>query len=212
MQAEIRLEQGLKQLNLEISAQAQQKLLAYLQLMLKWNKAYNLTAIRELDSMVIRHLLDSLSILPYITASPILDVGTGAGLPGIPLAICLPDYQFVLLDSNGKKTRFLTQAKIELGIENIEVIHSRIEDYRPAYGFELITCRAFAALNTILDRTQHLVTSGTRVMAMKGKDELPQLAKGYQQLAQHTLQVPWLNEDRQLIEIKPVEITEASGL
>jgi len=205
MQAEIRLQQGITKLGLDIKVETQEKLIAYLQLMLKWNKAYNLTAIRELDSMVIRHVLDSLSILPYINQSPVLDVGTGAGLPGIPLALCLPDYQFVLLDSNGKKTRFLTQAKIELGIENIEVIHSRIEDYKPDFRFEMITCRAFAALNTILDLTQHLVTSSTRVMAMKGKEEMPVLTEGYTQLAQHELQVPWLDEERRLIEIQKTQ-------
>ena len=205
MQAEIRLQQGITKLGLDVTVEAQEKLIAYLQLMLKWNKAYNLTAIRELDSMVIRHLLDSLSILPFINQSPVLDVGTGAGLPGIPLALCLPDYQFVLLDSNGKKTRFLTQAKIELGIENIEVIHSRIEDYKPDFRFEMITCRAFAALNSILDLTQHLVTSSTRVMAMKGKEEMPELAEGYAQLAQHELQVPWLDEERRLIEIQKAQ-------
>lgn len=201
MQAEERLEEGLRKLGLEVSTQTQQKLIDYIQLMLKWNKAYNLTSIRELDSMVIRHVLDSLSILPFIDSSPVLDVGTGPGLPGIPLALCLPDYQFVLLDSNGKKTRFLTQCKIDLKLENIDIIHSRVEDYQPGFGFEIITCRAFAALNTILDRTQHLLTSTTRVMAMKGKDELPELAEGFEQLAQHQLQVPWLDEDRQLIEI-----------
>jgi len=201
MQAEDRLEEGLRQLGLELSAQTQKKLIEYLQLMLKWNKAYNLTAIRELDSMVIRHVLDSVSILPYINSTPVLDVGTGPGLPGIPLALCMPDYQFVLLDSNGKKTRFLTQCKIDLKLDNVDIIHSRVEDYTPGFGFEIITCRAFAALNTILDRTQHLLTSTTRVMAMKGKDELPELAEGYEQLAQHHLQVPWLDEDRQLIEI-----------
>jgi len=205
MQAEIRLQQGVTKLGLDVTVETQEKLIAYLQLMLKWNKAYNLTAIRELDSMVIRHVLDSLSILPYINQSPVLDVGTGAGLPGIPLALCLPDYQFVLLDSNGKKTRFLTQVKIELGIENIEVIHSRIEDYKPDFRFEMITCRAFAALNTILDLTQHLVTSSTRVMAMKGKEEMPVLAEGYTQLAQHELQVPWLDEERRLIEIQKAQ-------
>jgi len=205
MQAEIRLQQGIAKLGLNVTVEMQEKLIAYLQLMLKWNKAYNLTAIRELDSMVIRHVLDSLSILPFIKQSPVLDVGTGAGLPGIPLALCLPDYQFVLLDSNGKKTRFLTQAKIELGIENIEVIHSRIEDYKPGVRFEMITCRAFAALNTILDLTQHLVTSSTRVMAMKGKEEMPALAEGYTQLAQYELQVPWLDEERRLIEIQKIQ-------
>jgi len=205
MQAETRLQQGIEQLGLDVSAETQEKLIAYLQLMLKWNKAYNLTAIREIDSMVIRHLLDSLSIMPFINESPVLDVGTGAGLPGIPLALCLPDHQFVLLDSNGKKTRFLTQAKIELGIENIEVIHSRIEDYKPDFCFEMITCRAFAALNTILDLTQHLVTSSTRVMAMKGKEEMPTLAEGYARSAEHELNVPWLDEERRLIEIKRID-------
>lgn len=201
MQPEDRLQQGIDKLNLDISAEVQQALLDYLRLMQKWNRAYNLTAIRNMDDMVIKHLLDSLSILPFIDASPVLDVGTGAGLPGIPLALCLPDYQFVLLDSNSKKTRFLTQVKIELDIENIEVIHSRIEEYQPSSGFEIITCRAFAALNTVLDRTQHLVTSTTRVMAMKGREDMPELAEGYSQRAIHKLQVPWLNEDRHLIEI-----------
>jgi len=201
MQAEQRLEQGIQKLGLDISPAVQQKLIDYCQLMLKWNKAYNLTAIRELDSMVIRHVLDSLSILPFIKNSPILDVGTGPGLPGIPLALCLPDYPFVLLDSNGKKTRFLTQCKIDLKLENIDIIHARVEDYQSENGFEIITCRAFAALNTILDRTQHLLTSTTRVLAMKGKDELPALIPGYEQLAQHQLRVPWLDENRQLIEI-----------
>ena len=204
-QAQQRLKKGIEQLGLNIDPATQQKLIDYLQLMLKWNKAYNLTAIRELDSMVIRHLLDSLSILPFIKNGPILDVGTGPGLPGIPLALCLPDYQFVLLDSNGKKTRFLTQCKIDLKLENIDIIHSRVEDYQPGYGFEIITCRAFAALNTILDLTQHLVTSSTRVMAMKGKEEMPVLAEGYTQLAQHELQVPWLDEERRLIEIQKAQ-------
>lgn len=207
MQPEQRLQQGIEKLGLKISQPQQKKLLDYLRLMLKWNKAYNLTAIRDLDAMIIRHLLDSLSILPYITHSPVLDVGTGPGLPGIPLAICLPDYQFVLLDSNGKKTRFLTQCKIDLGIENINIIHSRVEDYRVESGFEIITSRAFAALNTILDRTQHLLTSTTRVMAMKAaKDELSELVEGYELLAQYDLQVPWLDEERQLLEIKQTNI------
>ena len=192
-------------MGLEIPDQTQSALLAYLALMQKWNKAYNLTAIRDPDQMVIRHILDSLSILPYIDRFPVLDVGTGAGLPGIPLALCRPDEEFVLLDSNGKKTRFLTQVKIELGIENIEVIHSRVEDYRPGIGFEIITCRAFAALNTILERTQHLLTSTTRIMAMKGKEEIPDLPDGFEQIDSHELQVAWLDEERRLLEIKPVE-------
>ena len=205
MQPKQRLQQGIQQLGLEISEHTQDQLMSYLQLMLKWNKAFNLTAIREMDAMVTKHLLDSLSILPYISESPLLDVGTGAGLPGIPLALCLPDHQFVLLDSNGKKTRFLTQVKIELGIDNIEVINSRIEDYRPDKQFKIITCRAFAALNSILDLTQHLVTSDTRVLAMKGKEEMPELAEGYTEIAEYLLNVPGLNEERRLIEIKQTQ-------
>jgi 16S rRNA (guanine527-N7)-methyltransferase len=202
MQAEQRLSQGLSRMGLDISSSTQARLLDYLRLMQKWNRAYNLTAIRDLDAMVIRHLLDSLSILPCVDASPVLDVGTGAGLPGIPLALALPDSHFVLLDSNGKKTRFLTQVKIELGIENLEVINSRVEQYQPGIAFGIITCRAFAALNTILERTQHLVTSSTRILAMKGKEQIPPLPEGFEQVDSHPLQVAWLDEERQLIEIR----------
>ena len=203
MNAEQRLEQGLKKMGLKLSAEVQFRLMAYVLLMQKWNKAYNLTAIRDQDQMVIRHILDSLSIAQYITASPVLDVGTGAGLPGIPLALIMPEKKFVLLDSNGKKTRFLTQVKIELGIDNIEVIHSRVEDYQSTEPMAIITCRAFAALNTILERTQHLLTSTTRILAMKGKHEMPDLPPGFEQLDDHALNVPWLNdEERRLIEIK----------
>ena len=204
MQPEQRLEQGLHTMGLEISSATRQAMLKYLQLMQKWNRAYNLTAIRDLDQMVIRHLLDSLAVLPYITSSPVLDVRTGAGLPGIPLALAQPEKQFFLLDSNGKKTRFLTQVKIELGIENIEVIHSRVEDFRPEEKFEIIICRAFAALNTILERTQHLVTSTTRILAMKGKEDLPALVEGFTQVDNYPLTVAWLDEERRLLDIRPI--------
>jgi 16S rRNA (guanine527-N7)-methyltransferase len=202
MDARKRLQQGLSKMGLELSDDVQDKLMDYLQLMQKWNKSYNLTAIKDLDQMVIRHVLDSLSILPYIDQNPVLDVGTGAGLPGIPLAIVLKEKKIVLLDSNSKKTRFLTQAKIELDLENIEVIHSRVEDYQPGHNFGIITCRAFAALNTILDRTQHLVTSTTRILAMKGKEEPQALPAGFEQVNSHDLNVAWLDEERRLIEIK----------
>lgn len=198
-----RLSSGLGEMGLSLEGAMEEKLLAYLALLQKWNKAYNLTAIRDMDQMVIRHLLDSLSLKPYINASPVLDVGTGAGLPGIPLAICLPHLSFVLLDSNSKKTRFLNQAKIELGLDNIEVIHSRVEDYQPSEPFQIITCRAFAALNTILDRTQHLVTSTTRLLAMKGKEEAATLPEGFIKQGEYPLQVAFLGEERRLIEIAP---------
>ncbi|MCW9006112.1 MAG: 16S rRNA (guanine(527)-N(7))-methyltransferase RsmG [Gammaproteobacteria bacterium] len=202
MLAEQRLEQGLQMMGLELSSETQRALMDYLRLMQKWNRAYNLTAIRDLDQMVIRHLLDSLGVLPYINSGPVLDVGTGAGLPGIPLALAQPENKFFLLDSNGKKTRFLTQVKIELGIENIEVIHSRVEDFRPDVKFEIVICRAFAALNTILERTQHLVTSTTRILAMKGKDDLPPLVEGFEQQDSHQLNIAWLDEERRLLDIR----------
>jgi 16S rRNA (guanine527-N7)-methyltransferase len=196
------LQQGLETMGIQVFPVQQTSLLDYLALMRKWNHAYNLTAINDPEQMVIRHLLDSLSILPFIGASPVLDVGSGAGLPGIPLAIALPQFNFVLLDNNGKKTRFMTQAKIELGLQNIEVVHSRIEDFQPKTPLAIVTCRAFAALNTILDSTRHLVTSNTRVLAMKAKAEMHELPVGYAQVASHDLYVAFLDEPRILIEIK----------
>ena len=202
MEASQRLSLGLEKMAIALHSEICESQIRYLELIQKWNRAFNLTAISDLDQMVIRHLLDSLSILPFIDASPILDVGTGAGLPGIPLALARPDLEFVLLDSNGKKTRFLTQVKIELAIDNIDIIHSRVEDYRPGKTFSIVTCRAFAAINTILERTQHLLTSETRILAMKGKQEMPELVAGFKQVDSHPLQVAWLNEQRQLIEIR----------
>lgn len=202
MELEQRLSLGLEKMALSVSDEIQKKLIEYIVLMQKWNKAYNLTSIRDLDQMVIRHILDSLSISVFIKDSPVLDVGSGAGLPGIPLALIMPDKKFVLLDSNSKKTRFLTQTKIELKLDNVEVIHSRVEQYQAPLPFAIITCRAFAALNTVLDRTQHLVTSSTRILAMKAKQAVPELPAGFKQVEDHVLQVPWLeDEERRLIEI-----------
>lgn len=202
MDAARRLSLGLDQMGLSVPAEVQIRLLDYLDLMRKWNKAYNLTAITDPEQMVIRHALDSLSILPFINESPVLDVGSGAGLPGIPLALALPQLHFTLLDSNGKKTRFLTQTRIELGLKNVEIVHNRIEDYRPSRLPAIITCRAFAALDTILERTRHLVTSQTRVLAMKAKDENVVLPAGFVQVASHVLNVAGLDEERRLIEIR----------
>ena len=198
------LKQGLETMGINLSPEQQTRLLDYLALMRKWNKAYNLTAVTDPEQMVIRHLLDSLSILPFIGESPVLDVGSGAGLPGIPLAIALPQHTFILLDSNGKKTRFLTQARIDLGLKNVEVVHSRIEDFQPKQAIAIVTCRAFAALDAILDSTRHLVTSTTRILAMKAKQEATELPAGYEQVASHQLDVAFLDEPRCLIEIKRV--------
>lgn len=162
------LESGLNEMGLELTQVQQQKLLEYLALLMKWNKAYNLTAIRDPGEMVPRQLLDSLSILPLIQGSRILDVGTGAGLPGIPLAICLPHASFTLLDSNGKKTRFVQQAKLELGLGNLEVRQSRAEQFSDTAGFDVITTRAFAALPKIVELTAGLLKNNGIILAMKG--------------------------------------------
>jgi 16S rRNA (guanine527-N7)-methyltransferase len=159
---------GLGQMGMTPSQPQQRKLLDYLALLMKWNRAYNLTAIRDPQEMVSRQLLDSLSILPLVQGKQILDVGTGAGLPGIPLAICMPDAYFTLLDSNGKKTRFVQQAKMELGLDNLEVHQARVERFEAAKEFDTITSRAFAALPKIVELTARLLSSNGILLAMKG--------------------------------------------
>jgi len=167
------LDQGLQALELDLDTSSRQRLLAYLALLHKWNRAYNLTAVRDPDEMVSRHLLDSLSILPWVRGPRVLDVGTGAGLPGIPLAIACPDSDFVLLDSNGKKTRFVQHAVIDLGLDNVAVVQERVERLVDPDGFHTITSRAFADLHQMLRLTQHLHAPGGCWAAMKaGLEEL----------------------------------------
>lgn len=146
------LSTGARQLGVELSPQQQEKLLGYLALLIKWNKAYNLTAVRDPDEMVSRHLLDSLSVMSFIhnDTQRWLDVGSGGGMPGIPLAILHPHKQVTLLDSNGKKTRFLTQVKMELKLDNLQVIHSRVEEFQPAQPFCGIISRAFSSIHQSL--------------------------------------------------------------
>ena len=168
---EAMLEQGLRDLELGVSASAQQKLLHYLRLIVKWNKHFNLSGITAIQEMVPLHLLDSLAISPYLEGERILDIGSGAGLPGIPLAIANPDKNFVLLDSNGKKTRFLFQVKVALELSNVEVVDARVDEYlsTPDTGeFSLITCRAFSSLSSIVKMIEKPLASGTKLLAMKG--------------------------------------------
>ena len=162
------LEQGIKDAKLAISAETQHKLLGYLALMQKWNKVHNLTAVRDADEMVTLHLLDSLVVLPYVDAKNLLDVGSGAGLPGIPLALCLPDLQVTVIDSNSKKVSFMRQVKAELGITNLEVIGGRVEDIAPTRQFEIIISRAFSDLSLFISLTHHLLATDGKWLAMKG--------------------------------------------
>lgn len=166
---EQQLARGISALGLVIPSEQQQQLIAFVQLLLKWNKAYNLTAIRDPAEMVDKHLLDSLSMLPLLEAGEVIDVGTGPGLPGIPLAIVRPNQSFTLLDSNSKKTRFVTQAVMELGISNVTVVQSRAEAYKPEHPFDVVIARAFSAITELLQWVQHLCKPGTRIIAMKGQ-------------------------------------------
>lgn len=147
----------------------QEPLHTYLELLIKWNRAYNLTALHLPEDMVIKHILDSLLVLPWIKGQTLLDVGTGPGLPGIPLALAKPDCMVTLLDSNGKKTRFLKEVVRVLAITNVEVIQSRVETYRKTSGFDTVTSRAFSTLKNMVDSTTHLINDGGIWLAMKGR-------------------------------------------
>jgi len=199
------LEVGLRELNLSVDAHQTRLLLEYLQILLKWNSAYNLTAVRDPKAMMTSHILDSLSIAPYIQGQRVLDVGTGAGLPGIPLAIFYPDRQFTLLDSNGKKIRFIFQVKNQLGLNNLTEIQNRAERYQPKILFDAITSRAFSSLSDMTKTTNHLLSDGGRFYAMKGTlptQELSMLTKHYKVVGSHELFVPGIKNDRHLIEIE----------
>ena len=198
------LARGALELGVEVSPQQQEQLLAYLALLIKWNKAYNLTAVRDPDEMVSRHLLDSLSVVPYVVdgGDNWLDVGSGGGMPGIPLAILFPERQFTLLDSNGKKTRFLTQVKLELKLTNLQVIHSRVEAFTPEQPFAGIISRAFSSLEDFSNWTRHLGDGQTQWLAMKGvhpDDELQALPADFRLTATHVLKVPGCQGQRHLL-------------
>ena len=198
------LARGALELGVEVSPQQQEQLLAYLALLIKWNKAYNLTAVRDPDEMVSRHLLDSLSVVPYVVdgGDNWLDVGSGGGMPGIPLAILFPERQFTLLDSNGKKTRFLTQVKLELKLANLQVIHSRVEAFAPEQPFAGIISRAFSSLDDFSNWTRHLGDGQTQWLAMKGvhpDDELQALPADFRLTATHVLKVPGCQGQRHLL-------------
>ena len=209
------LSSGLNQLGLNCSLAVQAQLRDYVHLIDKWNRVYNLTSVRDPTEMVTRHLLDSLAVLPYLRGTRILDVGTGAGLPGIPLAIVdkefCPERKFVLLDSNSKKTRFVQQVISELGLTNVQVVHERAENYCPAKLFDVVVSRAFASVSDMLKNSgQHCVSDGV-ILAMKGTDPVTELqnfsealATSYVVDAVHTLKVPGLEEQRHLVCLKPV--------
>jgi len=197
---------GIAALGIAVPDRAVAQLGAYLALLAKWNRTYNLTAIREPERMVTHHLLDALAALPHLglpdVALRVLDVGTGGGIPGLPLALARPAWQVVLLDANHKKGAFLTQAAIELKLTNVEVVVSRVEDYAPSQPFDIVISRAFSDLATFARTSAHHLAPGGRLVAMKGvhpDDELAELPREFRMLAAPALNVPGLDAARHLI-------------
>jgi len=202
MTVKAQLAAGVAALGLALPEGAEAKLLAYLALLDKWNRVYNLTAVRDVERMVSHHLLDSLAAVPYFQAGTVLDVGSGGGLPGIPLAIARPELQVTLIDSIAKKTAFLLQAKAELGLKNLQVVTGRVEDFRPETGFDIVTSRAFSDLKEFVTLTRHLLKPTGCWLAMKGlfpNEEVALLPPGVRVSADHALVVPGLDASRHLI-------------
>ena len=199
-----RLTDGASRMELTLSDFQQHRLLDYLALMVKWNKAYNLTAVRDPIEMVSRHLLDSLALLPYLSGNSCLDMGTGPGLPGIPLAIMRQDIRFTLLDSNSKKVRFLRQVALELGLDHCEPVHGRIEQFRPDKPIELLTARALTSLPELIELSRALRSDGSEILAMKGRvpeQEIEAIQPGYD-CTVIPLKVAFTEGDRCLLRIK----------
>jgi 16S rRNA (guanine527-N7)-methyltransferase len=199
------LKEGIRALGLDIDSQAVQGLGDYAILLERWNRTYNLTAVRELERIVPLHLLDSLAVLPWVGDGDLLDVGSGGGLPGIPLALAKPKLQVTLLDSNSKKSAFQQQAAIELGLRNIRVVCARIEQFRPAAPFSRIVSRAFSELSDFVAPTRALLAPDGRWLAMKGvypEDEIRRLPAGVVVEDVHRLVVPAVEGDRHLVVLK----------
>lgn len=196
------LRQGCADLGIALPDSAISAMLEYLRLLEKWNRTYNLTAVEAPSAMVTRHLLDSLSVAPYLHGKRVLDIGTGGGLPGIPLALACPDHEFVLLDSKRKKTRFVNQVVIELGLKNVTVIHARAGAYLPQVLFDTLISRAFASLREMVEQAGHLCASGGVMLAMKGVypvEEIQALPPGFRIKEIVPLQVPGLEGQRHLV-------------
>lgn len=208
---EERLRDGLSELGMVLPEGACGTLVKFLLLLDKWNRAFNLTSVRDPREMVTRHVLDSLTARPYLQGAAILDAGTGAGLPGIPLSVAEPQRQFVLLDSGGKKIRFVRHVVGELALRNVAVVHSRVEHYDPADLFDTVVCRAFASLRELAERCGALCASGGCLVAMKGRmpaDELKCLPAGWVASRVEPVQVPGLIGERHIVVLERGPTTE----
>ena len=197
------IDQGLAAMNVDLPLPARENLAAHLELIEKWNRVHNLTAVRDTQQMVALHLLDSLALLPHLRdAKSVIDVGTGPGFPGVPLAIARPGTRFTLLDSSHKKCAFLEQAKAELGLANVTVVCGRVEEYRPAERYDIVVSRAFADLADFINQSQHLAAPGGRFLAMKGVypfDEIARVPASHRVAEVVELAVPTLEAKRHLV-------------
>ncbi len=198
-----RIAEGLAAMGVDLPAPARERLEQHLNLIAKWNRVHNLTAVRETEQMVVLHLLDSLSVLPHLeSARSVLDVGTGPGLPGIPIAIARPEARVTLLDSSHKKCAFLQQAKTELALANVEVVCDRVENWRPDGKFDAVVSRAFSDLADFVAQAQHLVAPGGQLIAMKGVypfDEIARVPATHRVARVLELHVPTLDAKRHLV-------------
>ncbi len=206
-QLQVTLADAIKQLKLDVTELQQAQLLKYLALLHKWNKAYNLSGLHTLAEMLTFHIVDSLTLLPFTKAERIADVGTGPGLPGMVLAICQPETEFFLIDSNSKKTRFIFQAAANLGLSNVHAVHARAEGYAITPQVAIVTSRAFASLRKFIECSQHLLSATGRMLAMKGQypqTEIDELPAGFMLFGSHPLQVPGTTVTRHLLDIRRV--------
>lgn len=206
--ARTQLESGLTQLGLSLPPACLDAQIAYLALLAQWNRAYNLTALRSQPQMVAELLLDALVALPYLPEGSVIDVGSGAGVPGLPLALARPAQNFYLLDSTGKKTRFVQQVIMTLRLANVNVVHSRVEHYRPQPRADVVISRAFATLSDMVRLTEHLLAPGGQWLAWKGASvdqELTQLAPRYQLVRKISVQVPGVTAQRCLVALSCAE-------
>ncbi|MDZ7752244.1 MAG: 16S rRNA (guanine(527)-N(7))-methyltransferase RsmG [Gammaproteobacteria bacterium] len=196
MDAAARLDWGLERLGLPLSGAARDLLLDYVALLARWNRAFNLTAVREPEAMVSRHILDSLTLVPHVHGASLLDVGTGAGLPGMVVAAACPGLAVTLLDANGKKTRFCRQAVAQLGLANVTVVHLRVEGFRPPAGFDTVVSRAFRDQERFLAACERLAAPGGRLVAMAGRR-----VDGWRG-AVHAVAVPGVSEARHIVVVE----------
>lgn len=194
------------QTSLQLSEQQLQQCVAYVQLLDKWNSAYNLTSVRDPNEMLIKHVMDSLVVAPYLTGERFIDVGTGPGLPGVLLAIYYPQKHFTLLDSLGKRIRFLNQVKLQLKLDNIQPLQSRVEEHQPGQGYDGVISRAFASINDMLSWCRHLPAQNGRFFAMKGaavQEEIAALPDFVKVASVQPLSVPQLHAQRHLVILDP---------